>query len=185
LLRADTCVFAGFRHLVQHRIRQHTSAYVRIRPHTSEYVIVRQNTSANVSILPASSTALDTSSSTAYVSIRQHTSAYVSIRKHTSAYVSIRQHTTCVFDSLRNLVKHRIQLLLPFRRSLCREGVSICTFVLVKQVNSAPTSIPTLSLPRRCQYLYFCTGKASKLSSCFHSDALSAAQVSVFVLLYW
>jgi hypothetical protein len=48
-------------------------------------------------------------------------------------------------------------------------SVSICTFVLVKQVNWAisASTRPALGVPRSdlCQYLYFCTSKASKLST--------------------
>jgi hypothetical protein len=77
--------------------------------------------------------------SAAYVSIRQHTSAYVSIRQHTSAYVSIRQHTSA-YVSIR---QHTFSLSLKcFHRRFC---VSICTFVLAKQV------------------LLYCTSKSSTL----------------------
>jgi hypothetical protein len=75
-------------------------------------------------------------SSPSFVSIRQHTSAYVSIRQHTSAYVSIRQHTQCLL-----LVRERLGTRLRLR-TLCQRPrllqlrcVSICTFVLVNQVN--------------------------------------------------
>jgi hypothetical protein len=40
-------------------------------------------------------------------------------------------------------------------------GVSICTFVLVKQVNRVSAYMAPQR--HRCQYLYFCTSKASKL----------------------
>ena len=59
------------------------------------------------------------------------------IRQHTSAYVSIRQHTR----RTRTLTLHSA----PQERRRSAAGVSICTFVLVKQVNRV----------RMCQYLYF------------------------------
>jgi hypothetical protein len=56
-------------------------------------------------------------------------------------------------------------------------GVSICTFVLVKQVlfctskASVPVQLPAAGISnwhllQQRQYLYFCTSKASKLSTC-------------------
>jgi hypothetical protein len=54
---------------------------------------------------------------------RQHTSAYVSIRQHTSAYASIRQRTSAYL--------HRSSARGGCHASLI---VSICTFVLGKQV---------------------------------------------------
>jgi hypothetical protein len=59
----------------------------------------------------------------------QHTSAYVSIRQHTPAYVSIRQHTSAYVS---------IRKLLALAGGCCSSSssdVSICAFVLVKQVN--------------------------------------------------
>jgi hypothetical protein len=53
-------------------------------------------------------------------------------------------------------------------------GVSINTFVLVKQVNRAPEYRPHFVRERvrpRCQYLYFCTSKASKVRTCILSAA--------------
>ncbi len=44
-------------------------------------------------------------------------------------------------------------------------GVSICTFVLLKQVKWVPGCALLTSLFSRCQYLYFCTSKASKVST--------------------
>ena len=73
-----------------------------------------------------------------YVSIRPHTSAYVSIRQHTSAYIRIRQHTPAY-----------IRIRQHGRGEVVRD----------KRVSSR-----TAQLLR--QYLYFCTGKASKLSTC-------------------
>jgi hypothetical protein len=50
-----------------------------------------------------------------------HTSASVSIRQHTSAYVSIHRHMSA--DGFHSRLRRGAQL-----------RVSICTFVLVKQV---------------------------------------------------
>jgi hypothetical protein len=77
-----------------------------------------------------------------YVSIRQHTSAYVSIRQHTSAYVSIRQHIPEVhatFASARTRVIECAQKL-DAAELQHPSGVSICTYVLVKQVNCVPAA---------------------------------------------
>ncbi len=82
----------------------------------------------------------DKALATPATSIRQHTSAYVSIRQHTSAYVSIRQHTSAMTDTA---------LATPGTGAV---GLSIGTFAPVKQVNWR-------------QYWYFCTSKASKLST--------------------
>ena len=80
-----------------------------------------------------------------YVSIRQHTSAYVSICGATStlvhskpflpnksAYVSISQHTSAY--------EGQHQLLYTPSRFCSSCGVSICTFVLAKQVKLVPVS---------------------------------------------
>ncbi len=45
--------------------------------------------------------------------------------------------------------------------SALRLSVSICTFVLVKEVDREP-----VTALRLCQYLYFCTSKESRLSTC-------------------
>jgi hypothetical protein len=49
----------------------------------------------------------------------------------------------------------------------------------------------TVSMPRRCQYLYVCTSKASKLSSKLNTEpqdaceqSVTARYVSEFALLY-
>ena len=60
------------------------------------------------------------------------------------------------------------------------------------QSRERPQGASTFSQPPgmqllRCQYVYFCTSKASKLSSCTFSQppgGQEAPQVSVFVLLY-
>jgi hypothetical protein len=140
-------------------IRQHTSAYGRIRPHssrhrhfhihrqpqrlllhTSAYVSIRQHTSAYVSIRQPKRLLLPRRSlhTSAYVSIRQHTSAFVGIRRHASAYVSVRQHTsapprpTPLPGAGASVFVLCTSQYLYFVKVLC---VSICTFVLVKQVN--------------------------------------------------
>jgi hypothetical protein len=63
----------------------------------------------------------------AYVSIRQHTSAYVSIRQQASGYVRIRQDTS-------GYVRIRQDTSVGTGRAV-QDFVSLCTFVLVKQVN--------------------------------------------------
>jgi hypothetical protein len=103
---------------------------VRLKPHAPLLcVFPRQHTSA-------------------YVSILQHTPAYISIRQHTSAYASIHQYTCCVSSLTISSAwqAHQRQYLYfctskasKFRfRSRHRgtriSAVSICTFVLVKQV---------------------------------------------------
>jgi hypothetical protein len=80
----------------------------------------------------------------AYVSIRQHTSACVSIRQHASAYVSIRQHTSAYVST---------------RQYLFFFGLLILPVVTPVQV-----AVYIVRLLR--QYLYCCTSKASKLSTC-------------------
>jgi hypothetical protein len=134
----------GLKMLLEHAyvsIRQHTSAYVsihiyipgarpqdapgaRIRQHTSAYVSIRQHTHT-CTWRTASRCSWSTHCSSARSARRLHTSAYVSIRQHTSAYVSIRQHTS------RCSCSRRLGALGLENKS---ETVSICTFVLVKQV---------------------------------------------------
>jgi hypothetical protein len=154
-------------------IRQHTSAYVSIRQHQAAYVSIRQHSQQGAPPLFRRTR----QHSSAYASIRQHTSAYVSIRQHTPAYVSIRQHTSAYL--LAGLVEKPH---CPQRIGLYSKNVSSCTFVPAKQVNSVPVlrctfvpvkqanSVPVLGGPLKLglevgQQLYFCTSKASKLST--------------------
>ncbi len=74
--------------------------------------------------------------------IRQHTSAYVRIRQHSSAYVSIRQHTSA-YVSIRQHTSAYVSIRMKEADFISRA----CTHFL------------------RGQYLYFCTSKASKLST--------------------
>jgi hypothetical protein len=116
---------------------------------SAAYVIIRHHTSAYVSICGATSTLIHSTPflqhTSSYVSIRQHTSAYAgqhqllytpsrfcSIRQHTSAYVSMRQHTSAY--------EGQHQLLYTPSRFCSSCGVSICTFVLAKQVKLVPVS---------------------------------------------
>jgi hypothetical protein len=116
---------------------------------------MRQHTSAYVS------------RHTAYVSMRQHTSAYVSIRQHASAYVSMRQHT-----SAHVRIRQHASAYVSMRQHAS-------AYVSIRQHTSAYVSIRQHTSGRRrgClrqtdkrqtqrQYLYFCTSKASKLSTC-------------------
>jgi hypothetical protein len=87
-----------------------------------------------------------------YVSIRQHTSAFVSIR--TSAYASAGA---------------------AIMRKLVQRAPSICRRIVYSRHRRVELTIlpsgeavrPHIRLATRilCQYLYFCTSKASKLSS--------------------
>jgi hypothetical protein len=77
--------------LLQHRMRQHTSACVSIRQHASEYVSMRQHTS----LLQQRRHVAKPLQRLLQYRIRQHTSAYVSIRQHTSAYVAEAAATPC------------------------------------------------------------------------------------------
>jgi hypothetical protein len=120
----------------------HTSAYVSIYTGIRQHIY--RHTSAYVSMPGRSHTLL----ASAGTSIRQHTSAYVSIytgiRQHTSAYathswsksyppfasagaayVSIRQHTSA----------YATHSFFCVSWSSSSSGVSICTFVPVKQAN--------------------------------------------------
>jgi hypothetical protein len=94
---------------------------------------------------------------TAYVSIRhcirQHTSAYVSIRQHTSAHVSTRQNTSA-YVSIRQHTPAYVRLRQTGRRIF---GLSV----------SSATKL------LRCQYLYFCTSNASKVSTRHRVGGLS------------
>jgi hypothetical protein len=127
-------------------VRQRTSAYVSIRQLTSAYVSLRQHTLLPHTALCALFHALawKSQSTSAYVSIRQHASAYVapthclmrahleksayvSIRTH---YVSIRQHTSAYVAPTHNLTR----AFPGARLARSSSGVSVCTFVLVKQV---------------------------------------------------
>jgi hypothetical protein len=141
--------------------RLHTSAFVSIRQHSSAYVSIRQHTSA-------------------YVSIRQHTSerclcmpsatsAYVSIRQHPSASVSIRAKGACVCRLPVSIRQHTSAYV-----SIRQHTSAYVREVLVH--DSAKTGTQT------CQYLYFCTSKASKLSTFGPHPAV--LNVSAFVLLY-
>jgi hypothetical protein len=183
-------------------IRQHTSAYVSIRQHTSAYVSM--HTSANaayvsvccirqhtylISSLTSVRRKANISSAfvsicqhlSAFVSICQHLSAFVSICQHLSAFVSIRQHT-----SARSTPAERQHLVVPFHAmdllADCRQHTP--AYVSIRQHTSA-LSFHAMDLLAdwrllRCQYLYFCTSTASKVSNLTSAPP----QVSVFVLLY-
>ncbi len=83
----------------------------------------------------------------AYVSIRQHTSAYVSVRQHTSESVSIRQHTSAYGQ------QQQLGLSVHAARKRLRRR-------LLRGLRASRSTSST------CQYLYFCTSKASKPSTC-------------------
>jgi sulfite reductase alpha subunit-like flavoprotein len=71
---------------------------------------------------------------------------------HASVFLAATQRSSGVSICTFVLVKHHL--------TRSSSGVGVCTFVLVKQVNW-----PDTQLLRR-QYMYFCTSKASKLSTC-------------------
>jgi len=134
LVPAAASVFVQI--LLDQQLRQHTAAYVSIRQHTCSATSAL-HTSAYVSIYWPTCSA-----TSAYVSSRQHTAAYGSIRQHTSAYVSIRQHTCSATSALpadarMGSVCATNDTLKSFCWQACNSAfcVSICTFVLVKQVN--------------------------------------------------
>ena len=64
------------------------------------------------------------------------------------------------------------------KRRLLDCCVSICTFVLVKQVNTSPARLLR-------QYLYFCTSKASKLSTCVTaSSGVTSGETRTYIYIY-
>ncbi len=139
-----------------HLPTKHASAYVSIRQHTSAY---------------------------AYVSIRQHTSAYVSIRQHTSAYVlalgrsrpgSIRQHTSAYVSIAHTPVDQRslpvvfVAYVSIRQHTSAEEDTHLSTNAAFPSLSNAIASSSIISCVfSRCQYVYFCTSKASKLSATY------------------
>jgi hypothetical protein len=105
---------------------------------------------SNFSYMTPSSTMSEVSTlkNAAYVSIRQHTSAYVSIRQHTSAYVSIRQHTSAY--------------------------VSVCQHDSEQHDERGKHTLECAAV-RQCSY--FCTSKASKLSTRFRCTRAASSTV--------
>jgi hypothetical protein len=100
------------------------------RAHTAAYVSIRQYLLANLQ------------RDVSVASGRADTAAYGSIRQHTAAYVSIRQHTCSATSALpadarMGSVCATNDTLKSFCWQACNSAfcVSICTFVLVKQVN--------------------------------------------------
>jgi hypothetical protein len=91
--------------------------------------------------------------------MRQHTSAYVSIRRHTSAYDGIRLHASCGW---RWLISGRICQHTSAYVSI-RQHTS--AYVSIRQHTMAEIWSPYSLHASTCQYLYFCTSKASKLST--------------------
>jgi hypothetical protein len=93
----------------------------------------------------------------------EHTKPYISAPPHTSAYVSIRQHTLA-YVSIR---QHTLT---------------------VTSTASDPSSTqkPTYLGEVRCQYLYFSTIKASKLSSkCLSVTSTTSDPTSTPNLIFW
>ena len=134
-------------------IRLHASAYVCIRLHTSAYVCMRLHASACVSIR------LHTS---ACVSIRQHASAYVSMCLHASACVCMRQHTSAYLG----------RRLCACQPNGCGASTR-CTSSRVSMRTFVPVKLQLLTR----QYVYFCTSKASKLSTVFFGSASRKARM--------
>ncbi len=125
-----------------HEQRQQTPACVSKRQHTPADVSIRQQTSAYVS----------------KVSRHQHASAYASIRQRTSACVSIRQHTPA--DAVMNQRHAAIVL----QDGAC---VSIREHTRAYEMRCGVEPAPCRDRAAQwagspsCQYLYFCTSKAS------------------------
>jgi hypothetical protein len=152
---------SSLQHLPIHLHSLRTSVYVSIRRHTCVYfrrassyslilLSIRQHTSAHVSIRQLTSAYTHT-----YLHSLQTSKLILAhIAQHTSAYVSIRQHT-------------HIHTCIRFRRASSYSLISL----------SSPNPQISGAAEPTCQYLYFCTSKASKLSTC-------GARESVFVLWY-
>jgi hypothetical protein len=120
----------------------------------------------------------------AYVSIRQHTSAHVSIRQHTSAYVSIRLSPRpgrrvafwfhiCTSVPVKQVVNFNIRQHTAATRLAGALGP---VFVLLYGKASSKQGIYQVVAPKAVnlichgfggerQYSYFCTSKASKMST--------------------
>jgi hypothetical protein len=172
-------------------IRQDTPAYVSIRQHTSAYVSIRQHTSAYVSIRQHTSTYASIRQHTpAYVSIRQHTSACALLAHAPCVADRYFRHCLCA-ASVFVLLCHNRQPERIYISTACaqRQYLCFCAFTgskasAVKQVSVGylrylcHCSGGYLLYLRRCsggylrthrvllrQYLYFCTSKASKLST--------------------
>jgi hypothetical protein len=145
------------------RIRQHTSAYVSIRQHTSRWSVEQADFQYTTDPTDTSAPGIRQRTS-AYVSVRPHTSAYVSIRPHTSACVSIRPHTSAYVSIRQNTSAH-----VSIRQHTCAVILSKLSAPLTAPPVTPPPVPLTASLslaPRlSCQYLYFCTSKASKVGS--------------------
>jgi hypothetical protein len=137
-------------------ICQHTSAYVSIRQHTSAYVSIRQRMPhlSQRSAVP-----------------RQHMSAYVSIRQHTSAYASVC-HT---------LPPDARMLQLSAYVSIRQHTSAYATPVAAQRRAARRADAAVVQVQR--QHLYFCTSKASKMSTCSCQNATPSA-ASAFVIFY-
>jgi hypothetical protein len=127
-------------------IRQHThaSAYVSIRQHTAAFVSIRQHTSAYVSILEAMATFLlpdapsPRSTTTALPEPQQRATKPRATKQLTQQhYLNHIHSSTNKTSSIPRLTISSFQnTTLNFLSTLnIAAGVSMCTFVLVKQVN--------------------------------------------------
>jgi hypothetical protein len=123
-----------------------------------------------------------------YIYIHTHTHTHTYVYTYICIYIYIYVYMcvyiyVCVYiyyivgtkvQILTSSYRARILVLAEAKERLCvLKHVSICTFVLVKQVNWVPVG------PQTRQYLYFCTSKASKLSTCGSSNTFTF----LFVLL--
>ena len=124
--------------------------------HMSAYVSIRRHTAAGHATHAAARTLTPPPSPAPPLLAHRHTSAYVGIRQHTSAYVSIpapplraRQHTSA--------------------------------YVSIRQHTSAYASIRQrgVSHRRSTRCPYFCTGKASKLSTCSSTTNTPASSARI------
>jgi hypothetical protein len=158
-------------------IRQHMSAYVSIHQHTSAYVSIRQHTSAYVSVSRMQmSSGEGTPPRQTRRAVRAHAPAAspaACIRQHTSAYVSIRQQLA------RTLLRHRQ---LPAYVSIRQHTPA---YVSIRQQLARTLQRHRQPPARRLQRQYFCTSKASKLSTYLQVTRAwaGACSVSTFVLV--
>jgi hypothetical protein len=96
--------------------------------------------------------------SSAYVSIRQHTSAYVSIRLQVRNEKLLARHHTSAYVSMRQHTSAYVRHTSAYNEQLLARGVAV---------------------ERVCNYWYFCTSKASKLSTCSLEGLQLSARIRI------
>ena len=83
-----------------------------------------------------------------------HVGASNELPAHTSVYLSIRQHTEC-------RAGRRQQHIYIYTYIY----IYICMYVCLRSCRCPPAPCCAVVSSRRCQYVYFCTSKASQLST--------------------